>query len=45
MYVAAQPMILNGSFAVEVTLLLLQGVCVSVLACECCLGLWSPEIT
>lgn len=45
MYDTAQQMILNGSFAVEMTLLLLQGVCVSVLVCECCLGLRSPEIT
>ena len=34
MYDAPQQMILNGLFAVEMTLLLLQGVCMSVLVCE-----------
>lgn len=44
-YDAAEQMMLNGLLTVEMTLLLLQGVCMSVFVCECCPDLWSLQTT
>ena len=44
-YDAVEEMILNGLFTVEMTLLLLQGVRMSVFVCECCPDLWSLQTT